>query len=261
MAAVNQATLFVFLPALVFDVMAAEDFRIIEYHWLALGGLTVVLGSGLIAGPFAWFGRQNWRCFLPTMMFNNCGNLGLPLAALAFGETGLQGMVLLLLVSNLLHFTLGVWMFGGAVSLAGLLMSPVNLATMAGLLVNFLRIDIAPLVLAPISMLGSMVIPIMLFSLGVRMVNINKTHLTDGLLGAFVCPLSGLVPALIAIWLLPLESEQLGLLLLFAGLPPAALNYLLAEQYRQDPDTVASLVLVGNAASVFVIGMLLWFVV
>ena len=43
------------------------------------------------------------------MMFNNCGNMGLPLAVLAFGEAGLSPMVALFTISNLLHFTLGVW--------------------------------------------------------------------------------------------------------------------------------------------------------
>ena len=42
------------------------------------------------------------------MMFNNCGNMGLPIAALAFGPVGLSAMVALFTVSNLLHFTLGL---------------------------------------------------------------------------------------------------------------------------------------------------------
>src|SRR5207245_11730327 len=53
--------------------------------------------------------------------------------------------------------------------------------------------------------------------------------------------------------LLRLPPEQFAQLLLFASLPPAALNYLLAERYDQEPERVASLVLIGNAfAIVFV---------
>jgi len=33
--------------------------------------------------------------------------------------------------------------------------------------------------------------------------------------------------------------------MLFASLPPAALNYLLAERYQQEPERVASLVLIA----------------
>jgi predicted permease len=41
------------------------------------------------------------------MMFNNSGNMGLPLAVLAFGEAALPAAVVLFLVENLLHFSLG----------------------------------------------------------------------------------------------------------------------------------------------------------
>jgi predicted permease len=41
--------------------------------------------------------------------------------------------------------------------------------------------------------------------------------------------------------------------LLFAALPPAVLNYMFAERYRQEPDKVASMVLIGNLAAVFVL--------
>ena len=43
------------------------------------------------------------------MMFNNCGNMGLPLALFAFGPIGVAGMVALFTTSNLLHFTLGAF--------------------------------------------------------------------------------------------------------------------------------------------------------
>ncbi len=256
---VNQATLYVFLPALVFDVLSGENFRILDFRWLAFGTLIVVLGSGLIAWPVTLLKQIHWRSFLPCMMFNNCGNLGLPLAALAFGDAGLQAMVLMLLVSNLLHFTLGVWIFGGVVSLSGLLLSPVNIATIAGLAVNLSGVIVPEIVLEPVGLLGQIVIPMMLFALGVRMVDVNFGQLGNGLIAAIVCPLSGLIPALLILLFIPLDPLQTGMLILFAGLPPAALNFLIAEQFNQDPGDVAAYVLVGNAMSVFVMAALLWY--
>jgi predicted permease len=74
-----------------------------------------------------------------------------------------------------------------------------------------------------------------------------------GVLGAFVCPLAGMAGAYLAQFFLRLSPEQFAQLMLFASLPPAALNYLLAERYSQEPERVASLVLIGNAfAIVFV---------
>lgn len=37
---------------------------------------------------------------------------------------------------------------------------------------------------------------------------------------------------------------------LFGCLPPAVLNFMVAEHYRQEPAKVASIVLIGNAMSV-----------
>jgi hypothetical protein len=48
---------------------------------------------------------------------------------------------------------------------------------------------------------------------------------------------------------LGLDEAQRGLLILFGCLPPAVLNFMVAEQYRQEPGKVASIVLIGNMMS------------
>ena len=50
--------------------------------------------------------------------------------------------------------------------------------------------------------------------------------------------------------LLGLTALQTGLLFLFGSLPPAVLNFMVAEQYRQEPGKVASIVLIGNLLAV-----------
>ena len=39
------------------------------------------------------------------------------------------------------------------------------------------------------------------------------------------------------------------MLFVFGALPPAVLNFLFAERYRQEPQRVASIVLIGNLAA------------
>ena len=39
------------------------------------------------------------------------------------------------------------------------------------------------------------------------------------------------------------------MLLVFGALPPAVLNFLFAERYKQEPERVASIVLIGNLAA------------
>jgi len=67
-------------------------------------------------------------------------------------------------------------------------------------------------------------------------------------MGAAFCPLTGVAMVLLVRPFLNLTPIQTSLLLVFGALPPAVLNYLIAEQYRQEPGKVASIVLIGNLA-------------
>jgi hypothetical protein len=66
------------------------------------------------------------------------------------------------------------------------------------------------------------------------------------------------VTGLLFIQLLPLSEEQSAILLLFSALPPAVLNFLVAERFNQEPEKVASIVLIANFASILVLPTVLW---
>ena len=142
-------------------------------------------------------------------------------------------------------------------SLWRMLRMPIVAASVAGLLVNVGGVALPSWLLEAMHMLGGICIPLMLFALGVRLLEIDFSDWRTGLLGAVLCPLSGLVVALPLMWLLPLNPLQTAVLLVFAVLPPAVLNYLVAEQYKLEPHKVASLVLIGNLGSLVVMPLAL----
>ena len=72
----------VLLPALVFSALASKDFELAANLPLIAGSIGIVIGSGLLAWPFAKLLHQDYRTWVPPMMFDNCGNMGLPLAYL-----------------------------------------------------------------------------------------------------------------------------------------------------------------------------------
>jgi predicted permease len=257
MGAANRVNLEVFIPALIFHAMSGEEFRLLDYGALALGGALVVLLSGLIAWGVARAMGIDWRTLVPPMMFVNSGNMGLPLALLAFGESMLPAAVVLFLLENLLHFTLGVRMLDRRASLLALLRIPMIQATLAGLAVALLGLRVPGPLAVAVEMLGQVAIPLMLFALGVRLKDANLEHWRIGLLGALLRPLSGLAVALAVLPWLGLTGAQSQLLLLFAVLPPAVLNYMIAERYAQEPALVASIVIWGNLASAGVIPVIL----
>lgn len=253
----NQLNMDVFVPALVFATLAGKSFDLVTYQALAVGGLLVVLGSGLLAWPLARLLGTEARTFVPPMMFNNSGNMGLPLAVLAFGEAALPAAVVLFLVENLLHFSLGAWMLDHHTRLSNIWRLPVVLAALGGLGVSLSGAELWPPLLTAIRMLGEISIPLLLFSLGVRLTDSSFRTWRIGAAGAVVRPVLGMLIAWVSARLLGLNDQHAGMLLVFGALPPAVLNYVFAERYRQEPEKVASIVLIGNLAALAFISLAL----
>jgi predicted permease len=261
MASANRLNLEIFTPALIFSVLAGEGFELARYADLALAAAIVVLGSGLLVWPLARLFGFSPRVFLPPMMFNNSGNMGLPLALFAFGEAALPAAMILFLVENTLHFTVGNAMLTGHVNPLRLLRLPMLQATLAGLVVATLEIPMPGPLFEAVDLLGQIAIPLMLFALGVRMTGVDFSDWRIGLAGAVIGPLAGLALAVPGIWWLDLTPVQQAQLWVFAALPPAVLNFMLAERYGIAPRQVAAIVLLGNLASLAVIPAVLFFVV
>ena len=160
-------------------------------------------------------------------------------------------------MSNLLHFTLGAYVVGGRISWLNLLKMPVNIATIIGLALSFSHWQMPAVIHKPIEMLAQVAIPLMLVSLGVRMTTVDLSAWRIGLVGAIMCPLVSVVAAFLIMLFLPLEPFLQTQLLIYATLPPAVLNFMFAEKYKQQPTEVASMVVVGNALSVFTISLML----
>lgn len=253
----NTLNMELFVPLLVFAVLADRQAPLADYAWLATAAVAVVLGSGLVLWPVAKWLSLDTKVFLPPMMFNNSGNMGVPLLVLAFGPEALPAAVVVFIVEMLLHFSVGLYMLDPRTSLWRLLRMPIVAASLAGLVINIGNVPLPSWLLEAMHMLGGICIPLMLFALGVRLLEIDFNDWRTGLLGALLCPLSGLVIALPLMWLLPLNPLQTAVLLVFAALPPAVLNYLVAEQYKLAPQKVASLVLIGNLGSLIVMPLTL----
>jgi predicted permease len=255
--AANRLNLDVFTPALLFDVLSAKDFQLTAYLDLAVAGTVIVLGSGLIAWAASRPLRIEPRTLVPPMMFLNSGNMGLPLAVLAFGPAALPAAVVLFMIENLLHFTLGVRILDREARLIGMLRMPLVLACLLGIAASLTGLRPPTAIGEGIHLLGQIAIPLMLFSLGARLTEADLTHWRAGLIGALLRPAAGIVLVLPLLWLLPLDGDLPGLLILFAMLPPAVLNYMFAERYGQQPEIVAAIVIWGNLASLLVIPLTL----
>ncbi|KAB7891771.1 AEC family transporter [Poseidonibacter ostreae] len=256
----NKINMDIFIPIMVFYFISEKLPSIHMIGSFSMGAVIVVFGSGIILYPITKIFNLNPRTFLPPMMFNNSINLGLPLAFFAFGEEAMALAIALSLVQVIGQFTVAVMMYGGKFDIGSLFKNPVIIATLIGLLFNYFNFHLPSILLDPVKMMAQVSIPLVLFALGVRLIHLELRYWKIGILGAILCPLSGILMALLAIYIFDYTPLQASLIILFGALPPAVINSIMAEKYNCDSITVASIVAIGNIASLIIIPIVLYFV-
>lgn len=257
MIAANQVNIDVFMPALIFSALAGKSFQLSDLSMVAIGGAVIVLGSGLLGWPIAKLMGYAPKTLLPPMMFKNSGNMGLPLLFLAFGEKALPAAVILFLIESMMHFSIGTYWLGRNPRIIYLFRDPVFIAGVAGLAVSMTGMSLWPPIMAATKVIGDVSTGLMLFALGVRLNSAPFAQWRIGLVGAIATPVTGMIVAYAYCWIFKLSTVEQDVLLLFGALPPAVLNFMFAERFKQEPDKVASIVIMGNLAALVSISVAL----
>lgn len=257
MQAANTLNITVFLPALFFSALAGKTFNLAENAAIAIGCAAVVLGSGVLTWPVARLLGMNPKTLVPPSMFNNVGNMGLPLLLLAFGEQTLGAGVVLMLVVTVLQFSVGIWLLSGHFHVAMLWREPLLLAAGAGILVSLTGFSVWPPLMVAFKLLGDISIGLMIFALGVRLSTAQLGAWRIGVVGACVTPITGMLVAWAFGEWANLSLREQNILFVFGALPPAVSSFIFAERYAQEPDKVASIVMIGNAFALFFVPLAL----
>lgn len=257
---VNRLTVDVFGPLLVFGALAGKDFRIADHWDLGLAMILTIALSGAAGFVLARGIRQSSKTWMPPMMFGNSGNLGIPMALLAFGGDALPSAIVLFMVSFCAHFIVCAWMLDRNVRLASLWRVPTVAASIVGVIVSLAQIEVWHPIVEASQMIGRMAVALNTFALGVRLVDIDFSRWKDGAIGGLARPVSGVAISWLVGRTLGLSELGTSLLMLFGAMPPGVTNFILAERYNQEPHRMASIVLIGNAMSVLLLPLALAFV-
>lgn len=218
----------------------------------------LVLLSGLIALPFAKFSGATRQAFLPCAMFTNVGPVGIPLIALAYGPEGMAPAVVLLVISNILHFTLGTGVMSGKVDWRMIYANPLVWATVLGVGSSQLQLTLPAWLQTSCTMIGSVLVPMMLMSLGARLASSQVADAWVGVQSGVLILFVRIAAVFITLWLIPLQGLERGALILFACLPPAVFNFMLADKFQVEPNKVASTVIVGHLLSLAFLPLGIW---
>ena len=129
----NRIVLDVLTPLVVYTALAGREFRLADHAALLAGSALLILLTGAAAWVVARATGTASRTLVPVVMFTNCGNMGLPLALLAFGPAGFGAAVALFSISNVIHFSIGARITSAHASTRELLLSPLMIASALGM--------------------------------------------------------------------------------------------------------------------------------
>jgi predicted permease len=247
-------------PCLVFSTLTA-----LRVELGALGQMVVATLTGFAV--LAVFGMAALRVmnlpfntYLPSVMLPNTGNMGLPLSLFAFGEPGLALAIVVFAISALLQFTVGAGIAAGHANWQALLRMPLLHAVALAVLVLALEIPVPNWVANTTDLLGGMVIPLMLMTLGVSLSKLRVKSLRRSLMLSLVRLVPGAIVGLAVGWAFGLDPVALGVLAIQCAMPVAVFNYLFAQLYRREPEEIAGAVVLSTLLSFLTLPLLLYYI-
>lgn len=254
----NKLIVDIALPVLIFVSLSSKSFDPAAALSFTGASIVLILLSGLIGWPLAKFSGATPQAFLPCAMFGNVGPIGIPLIALAYGPAGMPAAVVLLVISNMLHFTVGAGVMSGKVDWRMVYANPLVWATVLGVASAQWQLTLPLWLETSLTMIGSVLVPMMLLSLGARLASSQVADTWVGVRSGVLILIIRLAAALLALWLIPLQGLERGALILLACLPPAVFNFMLADKFEVEPNKVASTVIVGHLLSLAFLPLGIW---
>ncbi len=233
-------------PCLIIASFSRADIEVGKMAEIAAATVVILFIMLLLGTVLIRLLRLRISTFLPSLLFPNIGNMGLPLCLFAFGETGLALGLIVFLVIFTLQMSLGIALVAGQGNLSGLLKQPVLWATAAALLLVATGYTLPVWLANTTGLLGGLTIPLMLITLGVSLAQLKVAEWKHSILFSLLRVLGGFALAVLVAGLFGLTGTERGVLVLQSSMPVAVFNYLLALRYEREPGEVAGMVVLST---------------
>ncbi|MFC1776487.1 AEC family transporter [Pseudomonadota bacterium] len=233
-------------PCLIIASFSKADIDVVKMAEIATASVVIMLIMLVLGVALIRLMRLSVTTFLPSLLFPNIGNMGLPLCLFAFGETGLALGLTIFLVVFALQMSVGIMLVAGRGNLVGLLKQPVLWATVCALVMVGTDLSLPVWLGNTTSILGGTTIPLMLITLGVSLAELKIAEWKHSLLFSLLRVLGGFGLAVLVAGWFDLQGVDRGVLILQSSMPVAVFNYLLALRFQREPGEVAGMVLMST---------------
>ncbi|CUH63351.1 auxin efflux carrier [Thalassovita gelatinovora] len=254
---VTQLAMSLSVPCLIFTALMKTEIDPQALTTLSLASVAAYAAVSIAAFVMVRIGRLDLRTYLAPIIFSNTGNVGLPLALFAFGDTGLGYAVVVFAIMAIWSFTFGVWLVAGGGSLIKVVKEPLVGATVLGGIFLWQGWHTPTFVTNALDLVGQMAIPMMLITLGVAVARMHPGHIRKATwISLIKLALCFAISWAVGRWF-QLDDIAFAVLVIQISTPVAVTSYLLAEKYGADAESVAGLVVVSTLMSVIAIPLML----
>lgn len=236
-------------PCLIVDSLSNLSLPFETVGRMAASGVAMFVSTTAVAFVILKLARMPVRTFLPSLAIGNTGNLGLSVCFFAFGQEGLGLAVAVFVANSIGQFTLTPMLQSGRSPWKTLVTTPVIYGAAIGALLLVADYELPDWIGRTIGLLGSLLIPLMLLTLGNTLGGLHVKRLPFASFWGLVRLALGFLVALGIAWLLDLEGVARGVLILQGAMPAAMFSYLFAARYDHQPDDVAGIVLLSTLFS------------
>lgn len=254
----TRAAYYVFVPAFIFRAMSGSRIPLDHATKMVVFIVLVHLLAALVAGftgRMLGHTREMIAAFVIVAISGNIGNYGLAMIQFRYGEEALAPATLYYVALSVVIFVGGVgiseWARGGGRGvLGGLLKTPAIWASILALLVGNAGYALPLMLTRMIGLLAGAMIPVMLFSLGLQLLEQHEIQLTRDVLIASSFRLV-LAPGIACLIAIPFAFGHLEYVsgILQSGMPTAIMATIIAREHNIAPQFVTAAVLFTILAS------------
>jgi malate permease and related proteins len=248
------------LPALAFTSIIRQQIFLIEAAKVWASALIVTLGCGLLGWLIFNLKREKHSALYLPISLPNTVNIPFPIISLAYGAGGLFVATLYYIPNVLLIYSLGVFVAAGRDwrdNLKNMLKVPTMYVAILALILSINQIGAPDWVMRPLDFIGSMTVPAVVLTLGYSLSKIKLTSIPTTLWASLARVGGGLALGLLAAYLFQMTGTLKSVVILMSAMPAAVNTYLIAAKYKNEPEVVASVVLVTTLTSLVLIPFLL----
>lgn len=221
-------------PTLILSHLAKEHVQLETFLTVLAAAAAMVAIFGAIGFGVLKMMRISVKAYLSPMMLSNVGNIGLPVATLAFGPEGTAVAIGFVVVVLTAIFTVGVAIPMGRPDFKALARQPVIYAVILALVLLATQWKIPKPVDQSLEILGGLAIPIMLLTLGHSLETLKLSGISRAVMLSLVHIGISALAALAITQVLTLDSKIESVVILMCFMPPSVATYLAISQHQPD---------------------------